>query len=328
MNKYKDSLAAIRQKLEQHKKTVDRAAQKVYKKVESAKATTKEDYLTKTLIPQWTIDGKSAVSVSQFTTKSAIQVEFDALRDSLTEWTMQPMPENFAAVVGVSARFGIEFTPSELKALDHMSRGNYLSRRIVSAMAEKNKLILPDFRNIDEILTDVRKAQRDCELFIDSYCGEFSSRAKRYEADFLMEELPPHHVRYFASAFLGRDDSSLAILEKNLSDDTSSLADLGLLPEMRDRIDKYFEGVTEPDKKIDICINLLENNSDLAGFIRLYDAELFNKAVLRKEETAMQRAAEATQKMLEAQEEAEAEKQAAARSMAQAAVARHTAEPI
>lgn len=318
-SKYKDCLSAIRAKLEGHKKTVDRAAKKIYDNVEKAKATTKEDYLTKVLIPQWTIDAKSAVSVSQFTTKSAIQVEFDSLKDYLTAWTMQPLPEDFAAVVGVAARYGIKFTPTELKALDHMSRGNYLSRRIVNGIANETKVLLPDFRNIDEVLTDVGKAQRDCELFINSYCGEFSTRAKRYEADFLMEELPPHHVRYFASAFLGRDDSSLAILEKNLSDDTSSLADLGLLPEMRDRIDKYFEGA-EPDKKIDICINLLENNSDLAGFIRLYDAELFNKAVLRKEETAMQRAAEATQKMLEAQEEAEAEKQAAARSLAQAAV--------
>lgn len=324
MNKYKDSLAAIRQKLEQHKKTVDRAAQKVYKKVESAKATTKEDYLTKTLIPQWTIDGKSAVSVSQFTTKSAIQVEFDALRDSLTAWTMQPLPEDFASIIGVSARYGIEFTPSELRALDRMSRGSYLGRRIVDGMARKSKVMLPDFRNIDEILTDVRKAQRDCETFINGYCGMYNMAAKRYEADFLMEDLPMHHVRYFASEFLTKEDSSLAILEKSLLDDTSTVAELGLLPEMRDRIESYFEGVS-PDAKVDVCVNLLENDTDLASYIRLYDAELFNKAVLRKQETAMQRAAEAAQKVLEAQEEAEAEKQAAARSLAQVEVARHSA---
>lgn len=327
MNKYKDSLAAIRQKLEQHKKTVDRAAQKVYKKVESAKATTKEDYLTKVLIPQWTIDAKSAVSVSQFTTKSAIQVEFDSLKDYLTAWTMQPLPEDFAAVVGVAARYGIKFTPTELKALDHMSRGNYLSRRIVNGIANETKVLLPDFRNIDEILTDVGKAERDCLLFIDAYCGEYDTTGKRYAADYLLEELPMHHVRYFASTYLSREDSSLSILEKNLSDDTSTIMELGLLPEMRDRLESYFEGAS-PDEKVDICINLLDNSSDLASYLRLYDAELFNKAVLRKEETAMQRAAEATQKLLEAQEDAEAERQAAARSLAQVEVARHTAEPI
>lgn len=313
----KTQMDGIRKVLQDHCKVVDRSVRKFTRTIEENLPKTKEQYIKDVIVPQLKIDAVSARETNLYTSLAELRASFDAVRENVMEWVCQPMPSAFTAVIDSAPRYGLKFSPAELKGLAKLAQGNYIAEKIIAGMANSAGIEVGHFVDADTLIKTIDHVQRDCEIVLDSYAGQFSTDAKRFVGELAHENKPVWHLMYFASEYLGRDDSSLSELEKTLTDIMEPVDRLGLLPETRAKIESYFDGADDESKKIEVCINLLETRKDLDTVLDIYDPVLYAKALKTREETAIQRVTEAVQKQLLAQTEVQEAQNKLARTQTQ-----------
>ena len=299
----KAQMDSVRKVLQEHCRVVDRSVKKFTRTVEEHLPKSKESYIREVIVPQLKVDAVSARETSLYTSLAELRASFDSIRDNVTEWACQPVPSAFTSVIESAPRYGLTFGPAELKGLAKMAQGNYLAEKIIAGMASNAGIEVGHFIDADTLIKTIDHVQRDCEIVLDNYAGQFSTEAKRFVGELAHEKKPVWHLMYFASEYLGRDDSSLSELEKTLTDIMEPVDRLGLLPETRAKIESYFDGADDESKKIEVCINLLETHKNLDTALSVYDPILYSKALKTREETAIQRVTEAVQKQLLAQTE-------------------------
>lgn len=228
---------------------------------------------------------RDSIDLARGTATTNILASFDTIERTVNEWVAEPVSPTITSFANMFHDTGMKIGQEELSALSVYGAGSYFGARLLSEIAAQNGLMFKNFDPLPVILRKIRGAKTDCLSCLEGFAGSIGKDHKIAGA-WLMNETT--FKQPWSAEFIARlDDAS----HNSFESITSKLLEMSdptitLLPSESERMAKLFEGKTGEDV-VDTMIEL-QKNRNLREKLRLYDADLYDRALQKKRDIAYQ----------------------------------------